>query len=83
LIESIVDAITVHHTEFFREPAQFPVFEAALLSLLERTDAVNVWSAGCATGEEAYTLGMLAHKLVADAGSRVRILATDISRRVL
>jgi chemotaxis protein methyltransferase CheR len=83
LIESIVDAITVNRTEFFREPAQFPVFEAALLSLLEHTDTVSVWSAGCATGEEAYTLAMLAHKLVTDAASRVRILATDISRRVL
>lgn len=83
VIESIIDAITVNRTEFFREPAHFPVFETALLSHLERTGSVRIWSAGCASGEEAYTLAMLAHKLVPDAASRIRILATDISRSVL
>jgi chemotaxis protein methyltransferase CheR len=44
---------------------------------------VNVWSAGCATGEEPYTLAMLADSIVANVQERVRFLATDICSTAL
>jgi chemotaxis protein methyltransferase CheR len=80
---SMIDAITVNRTEFFREPAHFPLFQSALLQLSEQHHEVSIWSAGCASGEEPYTLAMLAHHVGLEERGRVRILATDISERVL
>lgn len=84
---ALVDRLTVHETRFFRDPrAMDYVGEALVPDLVERgQDALNVWSVGCATGEEAYTLGMV----VANALEAYRqpphfgITATDISLHAL
>jgi chemotaxis protein methyltransferase CheR len=87
----MIDAITTNETRFFREPRQFEFLVERVL-LRWRTDAehglrpkrVRIWSAGCSSGEEPYTVAMLLAKhLPAEQGWEVRLLATDISNRVL
>jgi chemotaxis protein methyltransferase CheR len=89
--ERMIDAITTNETHFFREPRQFEflvqdVFprwrDLADRGVRQRT--VKIWSAGCSSGEEPYTLAMmLARYLPAEQGWDAHILATDISNRVL
>jgi chemotaxis protein methyltransferase CheR len=87
----MIDAITTNETRFFREPRQFeflvrqvfPRWQADAEQRL-RPRRVRIWSAGCSSGEEPYTLAMLlATHLPAEQGWDVRLLATDISNRVL
>jgi len=87
----MIDAITTNETRFFREPRQFDfLLERVIARWLrdavegQRSKRVRVWSAGCSSGEEPYSLAMLLSKhLPADDGWDVRLLATDISNRVL
>lgn len=68
----ILDAATVGYTEFFRHPEQL----ARIGRFLEqRTGIVRIHSAGCSTGEEPYSIAMLALSL----GKRVQIVASDIN----
>lgn len=85
----MLDIVTTNETRFFREQKQFDHLENAIIPRW-RADAedglrrreVRVWSAGCSTGEEPYSLAMM---LLAGLGADwdVRILATDLSTRVL
>ena len=87
----MIDAITTNETRFFREPRQFEFLVQRVFPRW-RVDAehrlrprrARIWSAGCASGEEPYTVAMLLAKhLPAEEGWDVRLLATDISNRVL
>ena len=78
-LAEMVDVLTTNKTDFFRESAHFDVLARDVLPPLG-TAPVRIWSAGCATGEEPYTLAMV----LREAGRHdAKILATDISRRVL
>ena len=87
----MIDAITTNETRFFREPKQFDFLAQKVLPHWQREAEsglrprrLRIWSAGCSSGEEPYTIAMLvAGHLPAEAGWDVRILATDISNRVL
>jgi chemotaxis protein methyltransferase CheR len=87
----MIDAITTNETRFFREPRQFEflmqkVFPRwrADVERGSRSKRVRIWSAGCSSGEEPYTLAMLLERHLPSAeGWEARILATDISNRVL
>jgi chemotaxis protein methyltransferase CheR len=87
----MIDAITTNETRFFREPKHFEYLIGTLFPLWRRLTGqglrsrkIRVWSAGCSSGEEPYSLAMvLAENLPACEGWDVRILATDISTRVL
>ncbi len=82
----LLDAITTNETHFFREPRQFEAIEREVIpSWLEsgRRRAARVWSAGCSTGEEPYSIAMLLHDRLAARGWSIEILATDLSTRVL
>jgi chemotaxis protein methyltransferase CheR len=89
--ERMIDAITTNETRFFREPRQFEFMVQVVLPRWRmeaeqglRARRVRIWSAGCSSGEEPYTVAMLMAKhLPAQEGWDVRILATDISNRVL
>jgi len=80
---SAVDCVTVPETFFYRYPAQLEVFIARLLPemLAGAKKPVRVWCAGCCTGEEPYTLALLA----AEAGclGSLQITATDINEAYL
>jgi chemotaxis protein methyltransferase CheR len=83
-----IDVVTTNKTDFFREPVHFEFLAgAALPEWMARCGSARpmvVWSAGCSTGEEPYTLAMVMSEFAeARSGFRFRILATDISTEVL
>ena len=84
-LEVLVDELAVGETYFFREPAQFGALRDHILpDLLARRPAghrLRVWSAGCASGEEAYSLAILFAEM--GLGERVDLLATDVSAEKL
>jgi chemotaxis protein methyltransferase CheR len=87
----MIDAITTNETRFFREPRQFEFVVQQVLPRWRaqaehgsRPKRVRIWSAGCSSGEEPYSIAMLlARHLPAEQGWDVHLLATDISNRVL
>jgi chemotaxis protein methyltransferase CheR len=85
-IARLLDELTVKETFFLRERDQLNKIDWQ--KLYERawnqgSGSVRIWSAGCATGEEAYTLAVLAWEAAGSARPPVRILATDISEAAL
>lgn len=86
----MIDVITTNKTDFFREPAHFDIMVRRLLpEMIENGDwsahrPLKIWSAGCATGEEAYTLAMILHEFSQNHHSLpFSIFATDISTKAL
>jgi chemotaxis protein methyltransferase CheR len=84
----LIDVVTTNKTDFFREAGHFDyLVSKALPDLAARKGASRkslVWSAGCSTGEEPYTLAIvLSEYAQASAGFRFSVLATDISTAVL
>jgi chemotaxis protein methyltransferase CheR len=86
----LIDVVTTNKTDFFREPAHFEyLVKCAVPSLMDGNDAgfrapLRIWSAGCSTGEEPYTLAMVMTEFAAaNPGFRTSILASDISTAVL
>ncbi len=85
LLDDLVDEITVGETYFFREPRQFATIRDTIVPTLlaEQPSGrpLRVWSAGCASGEEAYSLAILLEGYAAER--RAHIVGTDISRAAL
>lgn len=85
---ALIDEITIGETYFFRYPEQFEALRHVLLPdcilRRQRDRRLRIWSAGCASGTEPYSLSILlrdfAHQL---QGWQVSVLATDINRRAL
>lgn len=81
-VQQFRDFLTINVTEFFRNPEKFAELkEAHLRPLLRRYSRLTLWSAGCSTGAEPYSLVMLLHEL--DPGGRHRVLATDLDATAL
>jgi chemotaxis protein methyltransferase CheR len=78
----LVDALTTNKTGFFREPRHFELLRQLLPGLRRSDRRLALWSAGCSSGEEPYSLAMTALDVLGP-GADVRILATDISARML
>jgi len=85
-----IDAITTNKTDFFREPTQFDYLASQALPALIKSGEIGfksrftVWSAGCSTGEEPYTLAMVLAEFAETMPSfDFKVLATDISTQVL
>ena len=78
----LVDALTTNKTGFFREPRHFDLLRGLLPELRRQRWRLSVWSAGCSSGEEPYTLALVLLDVLGP-GADVRILATDISARML
>ena len=84
----LIDAVSTNKTDFFREKTHFEFLAATLLPefTIQHGSAreLLIWSAGCSTGEEPYTLAMvLSEYQQSHPGFRFRLLATDISTAVL
>jgi chemotaxis protein methyltransferase CheR len=84
----LIDVVTTNKTDFFREAGHFEYLESKALPDLAARNGANrtslVWSAGCSTGEEPYTLAMVLNEHAQTCpGFRFSILATDISTEVL
>jgi len=86
LVERLIDEVTVQETTFVRDRGQLDGIPWHSLLRSARTAgsaAVRVWSAACATGEEPYTLALLAAEAFAPAPPPVDVLGTDISGRAI
>lgn len=87
-IENLVNAITTNITHFFRESHHFDYLRSQVLmprvNQRPRQNRVRIWSAGCSSGEEPYSIAMvMADVLKAGEGWDALILATDIDTNVL
>ena len=88
-MSNIMDLLTTNETYFFREAFQLKAFSEEILPELvaaktRRGDrTLRIWSAGCSSGEEPYTIAMLLLETPALKGWRLEVVGTDISQRVL
>jgi chemotaxis protein methyltransferase CheR len=84
---ALTEAVTVNDTAFFRDTAQFDALRLVLQGLLESrrsTKRLRIWSAACATGQEAYSVAMLLDEMqLAAQGWMIDIVATDLSGEAL
>jgi chemotaxis protein methyltransferase CheR len=82
---TMIDSLSTNKTSFFREEQHFEFLrEHVLPGLCKTRDPIRIWSAGCSSGEEPYSLAIILAESILDIRSRdVRILATDISTKVL
>jgi chemotaxis protein methyltransferase CheR len=86
ILAQLIDEVAVNETFFFRHRRELDAIDWPDLARTAQAgarDHVRVWSAACASGEEAYTLGILAGEAFAGSTPPVLILASDISRRAL
>lgn len=82
----MVDAISTNFTTFFREPRHFEFLARELLPQFrsERKSRIRLWSAGCSSGEEPYSIAMMLRENIPDIDIKdCKILATDISTRMM
>ena len=87
-IVHLIDAVSTNKTDFYREKEHFDLLTTKILPELTAGDRYGhellIWSAGCSTGEEPYTLAIVLSEYArAHPGFRFRVLATDISTAVL
>lgn len=79
----MVDLLTTNKTSFFRENAHFDFMKSRILPGI-KSKGMRIWSAGCSSGEEPYTIAMVLNEALGSiALADTRILATDLSKRVL
>ncbi len=88
-IDELAHALTIGETYFFRDPRSLKVLNDTVLPELIRsrrgtTRRLRIWSAGCCTGEEAYSIAIMLERLLPDFDQwQVTLLATDINARFL
>ena len=87
LIADMVEALTTNESSFFRDGKPFDHLKKLLPKLVAARpagQAIRIWSAACSSGQEAYSVAILAAELgAALAGRRVEILGTDLSQEML
>ena len=85
--EEAIDLLTTNETYFFREDYQLRSFSTEVLPMLHEQakgrKRLALWSAGCSTGEEAYTIAMLVVQSGLFEGWEVKIFGSDISKRCI
>jgi chemotaxis protein methyltransferase CheR len=79
--EQVVKDITVNTTELFRDPNIWQILKYNILPKFKSQQNINIWHAGCSTGQEVYSLLMLLHEL--DLFDRAKVYGTDINNDVL
>ncbi len=86
-LDSAVEALTTNETYFYREPHQLRAFATEILPMVaaarRQERRLRIWSAGCSTGEEAYTIAILVRDSGLFDGWDVNVFGSDIARRVL
>jgi chemotaxis protein methyltransferase CheR len=84
----LIDVVTTNKTDFFREPRHFDFLTAtalpSVIAAMPSRRPVLIWSAGCSSGEEPYTLAMVLSEYgLTHTGFSFRVMATDVSTTVL
>ncbi len=90
-LNKLFEVITTNETSFYRNPPQLKVFQTKVLPAVldelrkKRRKRLRIWSAGCSTGEEPYTLAMILHDVLGAEISSwdIKITANDLSEKVL
>ena len=85
-LQCMIDELTTHKTEFFREPEHFDFLKNIVLPefVRDHKSYFKIWSAGCSSGEEAYTMAMLLHQFqFLNSGFDFTIYASDVSSAVV
>jgi chemotaxis protein methyltransferase CheR len=85
-VERLIDEVTVRETFFFRHRTELDTIDwhrAVQAARARGTETIRVWIVGCASGEEAYTIAILACEALGSSAPAVRILATDIAPTAL
>lgn len=85
-IDILIQALTIKLSNFFRNPLVYEfIYSYVLPQLLTENQFLNIWSVGCARGEEPYSLAIMIHDLkkVTKHTCHVKILATDIDAEAL
>src|SRR5450432_888809 len=81
-LSALLDALTTNFTSFLREATHFDLLRKAILPGIG--GPIRIWSAACSTGEEPFTIAFsLLEELGMASSSRIKILASDLSTRVL
>jgi chemotaxis protein methyltransferase CheR len=83
---NLLNDLTINFTMFFRDTDVYNFLEKKLLpKIFQTSNPTRIWSAGCATGEEPYSLAILAHKVLGDTISKqhLTVYASDIDKEVL
>ncbi|CCH47975.1 CheR family methyltransferase [Pseudodesulfovibrio piezophilus] len=89
-LKKLFEVITTNETSFYRNPPQLKVFQEKVLAEVlkncrSKGRKLRIWSAGCSTGEEPYTISMILHEALRTEIAQwdIRITANDLSERVL
>jgi len=89
--KTFCQSLHVHYSEFFRDPLTFALLERLIIPELIQKKTTNpqkeirIWSAGCAAGQEAYSMAILLEEMITsiNPGLKYRIFATDLDENVL
>lgn len=82
-IRAMVDVLTTNKTNFFRESEHLDYLRNEIITGLGK-EQIRIWSAGCSSGEEPYSIAITLCEAIPDIGNRdIKILATDISDRMM
>lgn len=87
-LSNMISALTTNVSSFFREPHHFDYLQRqiipAIIEKLRKGDKVRIWSAGCSSGQEPYSIAMLLHSGIPEVGKYdIKVLATDIDSQIL
>jgi chemotaxis protein methyltransferase CheR len=87
-LEVMLNKLTTNYTYFMREEAHFNFFRDTILPYLlstKKNKVLSIWSAGCSSGEEPYTISMILKETLGAQAALwdTRVLATDISQNAL
>lgn len=86
-INSLYDSLSINVTRFFRDKPVWTTFSKKILPNLEQNlndnYAIRIWSSGCASGEEAYSIAIMFHEYFDNSNYKIKIIATDINSDLL
>ena len=84
-LNELLDVVTINETYFFRHKSHFDVLQNKILpEFFSQRGKVKLWSAGCSTGEEPYTLAIVAKEVQKSLGrGMVQVVANDVSQEAI
>ena len=86
-ISSLYDSLSINVTKFYRDKKVWQVFANTVIPMLreiiKQSDSIRVWSCGCASGEEPYSLAIMFNEAFKNSDQKFKIMATDINLHAL